>query len=405
MTILYDPGAPYINTALRWTGTVMPCVLGRKGFWLFLGMHITVCFMSRKGLLRGDDEAPDEDLFLDWNDVKVISGITTFFEVFYTNQSFSRYLQLYELMKDMMSEAIFFVYEARLFMGHDAMGYVRLAARFYLCSIFLFIVQMPENHESNSVQWNELTKLGLITDEEKRCLESYDKLARPWIVLHWCGSAIKAGHSKSSAPANTLMKILGHVQKGRDKQQAVLDTMALPLPFQYFHLLNVMIVVNLLLWGYGMGITGSMFSPAIFFFAAMIFMGMMELASQLADPFGTDDADFPLNTWMSDLLADAEVMLEYEYPGCKDNWQAALERETRFVIGPREFKVQWSDDEGEGERTPLRSASAGALMDGLRWGDSLRMGDSARMASPRGMRMPGKYGPHGRPGSIAKRPK
>ncbi len=47
--------------------------------------------------------------------------------------------------------------------------------------------------------------------------------------------------------------------------------------FQYSHLLSTMIVVKLVLWAYGMGLTDSAFAPIVYFFEALIFMGMMEL--------------------------------------------------------------------------------------------------------------------------------
>merc|ERR1719230_113639 len=95
----------------------------------------------------------------------------------------------------------------------------------------------------------------------------------------------------------------------RDLQQEVADTMHMPIPFQYFHLLNVMIIVNLLLWAYGMGLTDSVFAPVTYFFAALIFMGMMELANQLSDPFGTDGTDFPTSLWLSETLRRINVII------------------------------------------------------------------------------------------------
>ena len=43
----------------------------------------------------------------------------------------------------------------------------------------------------------------------------------------------------------------------RISQNQIGRIMEKPMPFQYFHLLNVMIVVNLGLWAYGMGLTDS----------------------------------------------------------------------------------------------------------------------------------------------------
>eukprot|EP00444_Apocalathium_aciculiferum_P059655 CAMPEP_0183596872 /NCGR_PEP_ID=MMETSP0371-20130417/175885_1 /TAXON_ID=268820 /ORGANISM="Peridinium aciculiferum, Strain PAER-2" /LENGTH=43 /DNA_ID= /DNA_START= /DNA_END= /DNA_ORIENTATION= len=43
-----------------------------------------------------------------------------------------------------------------------------------------------------------------------------------------------------------------------------------------------MICANLGLWAYSMGLTDSIFAPVVFFFASLIFIGMMELSSDLS---------------------------------------------------------------------------------------------------------------------------
>lgn len=79
--------------------------------------------------------------------------------------------------------------------------------------------------------------------------------------------------------------------------------MKMPVPFQHFHLLNCMVVINLMLWSYGMGASTSIFGPLVYFFATLIFMGMLEVATQLADPFGDADNDYPLWQWLSEAQA------------------------------------------------------------------------------------------------------
>merc|ERR1711933_566057 len=89
-----------------------------------------------------------------------------------------------------------------------------------------------------------------------------------------------------------------------------------------------MIVLNLLLWAYVLGVSDSPFPTPVFVFASLIFIGMMELASQLANPFGNDEVDFPVNPLLEDLLEDAAFILERETPGRDDAWAAMLINET-----------------------------------------------------------------------------
>merc|ERR1712232_1221819 len=84
-----------------------------------------------------------------------------------------------------------------------------------------------------------------------------------------------------------------------------------------------------------MGITNSYFAPVVYFFAAMLFMGMMELGSQLADPFGDDDVDYPVSEWLSECSETCTVLVEFHYPGWDDSFHQHLQKEPRLSQGAR----------------------------------------------------------------------
>merc|ERR1711972_25485 len=163
-------------------------------------------------------------------------------------------------------------------------------------------------------------------------------------LVHWCLDVGIQGHAMAvkalNVPQNARAGLLNKVQIFRDCQQQVRDILGLPVPFQYFHLLNMMIVINMLLWAYGMGCADSPLYTLVFVFAELIFMGMMELASAFADPFGTDEVDFPVGSWLTEWLSLSVTLLEYETPGQVDNWEAIIEKErplSRELIGVHIF--------------------------------------------------------------------
>merc|ERR1712232_1019847 len=117
------------------------------------------------------------------------------------------------------------------------------------------------------------------------------------------------------------------------------DVIRLPIPFQYFHLLNLMIVINLILWAYAVGITVSTLSAFAYFVATLTFMGMMELAKVLSNPFGDDDTDFPLNKWVSQVIEDAIVLLDAQHLGQRDKFQGLAKRETRLPNQRESFEA------------------------------------------------------------------
>jgi len=112
-----------------------------------------------------------------------------------------------------------------------------------------------------------------------------------------------------------------------------------------------MVVVNLALWAYAMGVVKSMFAPVVYFCVSIIFMGMMELASQLSDPFGHDDSDFPLFMWLMEVLDDAEVLTEYRNPEELLDMRQGNPRclHVSLPLGPSEFEGRYTLVERDAE--------------------------------------------------------
>lgn len=350
MVLDYDTNASYFGTSFTLASTVIPYVLGRCEFWLFMALHLAITFSYRAGYLVGADESKTT-LFIDWNDMKVISAITTFFEVFFTNQTFTRYLHLYDRTRNLLKCVCEFCFETSLHLKSTSQSHIRLATRYFLCSVVLFFSQMKKSEDEKL--WAELQRLSLIRPDEQEHLETYDRDMRSLVVLHWAAKVIKLGHKNSAgkAPGNALKNMIDKLVVTHGIQQEVIDTMSLPIPFQYFHLLNLMIVINLLLWAYGMGISESAFAPFVYFFAALIFMGMMELAVQLSDPFGDDETDFPLDRWLREVLEDARTLLESEQPGEDDAFKSLIKGEERLRVSPdMEQRLQAMMSPGFGDR-------------------------------------------------------
>merc|ERR1740138_976866 len=114
------------------------------------------------------------------------------------------------------------------------------------------------------------------------------------MLLHW--SLIL--YRLKSAKNNELEKAYWSVRRCQDD---VVEMLELPMLWQYFHIMNLMMMLNLILWAYAFALEPSHFASPIFVFVAAIFMGIRELSVALADPYGDDAADFPINDWMNQL--------------------------------------------------------------------------------------------------------
>merc|ERR1711904_360635 len=93
-------------------------------------------------------------------------------------------------------------------------------------------------------------------------------------------------------------------------QSQIHETLDLPMPFQYFHIMNLMLFLNLFLWAYSLGCQDSLFAPIIYMFVQMMFQGLRELSTALSDPYGTDEVDFALNDWIAPLYVQIYAAIE-----------------------------------------------------------------------------------------------
>merc|ERR1712232_620291 len=134
-------------------------------------------------------------------------------------------------------------------------------------------------------------------------------------------------------------------------QSEVVNIQQLPMPFQYFHIMNLMLLLNLTLWGYALGCQDSHFAPVIYMFVQLMFQGIRELATSLSNPFGTDDVDFKIAEWMKKLYASMYSVLQ-SHTDCRE---FDLHDDTP-LRGPHRIKNiidVWCEDKVEEVTQPL----------------------------------------------------
>jgi len=84
-----------------------------------------------------------------------------------------------------------------------------------------------------------------------------------------------------------------------------------PVPWAYFHLLNLSTFLVLFLYGYGLvDMAEWPLTVLVYAVVCLIFMGMKELSVAMADPFGDDVIDFKIEKYMAAMYDNAISHLE-----------------------------------------------------------------------------------------------
>jgi len=268
-----------------------------------------------------------------WSDMRILTAMTTFFEVFYTGECFSRYIRLWGLVNKSFSKAYDWVFMARFFMRETGRPYDRLSGHWLMVTLILALYEARAKEPMPNAGLQNLVLMGLLKQHEVDFIRSIDSDQRIIVSLHVAADIALHGYREANAPRNALKESNTSLDEFRQLVQDLHDLMNFPLPFEYVHLLSLMITMNLILWAYGIGVTRSIFGPIFYFFAAIIFTGMMDLASQLSDPFGEDDADFPLTHWILEFLTNMSALLDYEHDG---------------------LNIGFEDDLADEEQTPMQ---------------------------------------------------
>jgi len=245
----------------------------------------------------------------------------TFFVCFYNQHVFGRYNKIYDLNKRMCNNCLEAMSFVRIQM--PIMSVQRKIAKLICASAFMFFFERSEAEDvddssMSTREFTQIRQLQLLTDREIEHLEEhcdrYKTEALPSLIaLQWAMDIMRKQTPDPETRDDMLAGFYGRVYSIRRCQAEVCQILDLPMPFQYFHIMNLMLVLNLVLWAYSLGCQDSFFAPCIYMFVQMMFQGIRELSTALSNPYGEDEVDFPVTDWMLNVYARTYGLLYNSY--------------------------------------------------------------------------------------------
>lgn len=308
----YDARAGSLATILRLSRSVIPGACCRLDYFIFFGLHVLALLLFMWGTVPGFQHN-SKALKVLRNQMAILSSLTVFFEVFYTQACFKRYVLLYELCRRLLLDVGIICSDIRLHLMAYQPMHARLSVRYMLLCVVFFFQQLNQGRHVEDAH-TILVEAGfrLMLPEEQKFYAQLKCTERHLVAMVWAVEVVSLGAQESCLPANVQMGVITSMFKICDQMQLLASTANLLMPFKYFHLLNLMVSVNLAFLAYVMAANISYTSVPIYLFAEIVFMGMMFLASQLSDPFGADKVDFPWALWLRETICGSLKLLEYE---------------------------------------------------------------------------------------------
>jgi len=319
----YDTEAGILASAMRISSTIIPLVIDGPEFWCLCVLNITVCVLRHLGIF----EPKVYNVDLPWGLTSATGSLMTFFVCFYNKHVFERYNTIYDLTKFMEECCLQIVSGLRVQIPDREVQ--RKVAKLLLVSNFMFYYERTqdatdassEQEKISKHEYAQLRKLDLLDEFEIKAMTKFCKRYKndavpSLLMLQWCMLLLRRATPDPTTRDDLLVGFDDRLYELRGAMSDVTNIMDLPMPFQYFHIMNMMLVLNLVLWAYALGCQDSYFAPVLYMIAQMMFQGVRELSTALSDPFGTDEVDFDVNMWMKSLYTRMFAILED--PFCMD---------------------------------------------------------------------------------------
>lgn len=302
-------------------GSVIPLVLRNPAPYVLTVLNAATMFSVKFGYF----EPEKYHVQIHPHHSAMLTALMTFFLVFYNGHVFKRYNRIHCLMMDMSELCLELASMIARSMPsrESALKLVRML----LASTFMFYFGITPDFSDGAMgsiseaEWATMNRLNLLTTSEVQSLHAHcaDPHATSgfasFIVLHWSLRLIykevdQHRHQEFERRYTAL----------RRTQAEVLGLLELPMPMEYVHLVNMILIVTLTLLSYSMGLAESYTSMIIFCVVQLVFFGIRELTFALSDPFGIDEVDFPISSWMTSVynMCISIINDDLDVPSTKD---------------------------------------------------------------------------------------
>jgi len=310
MTIAYNAGdMNELNVLFKWRGTIMPMVLGRPVIWLLMTLHCGLLYVHLK---RPDMALPE----LPWDCVAVPQALLTFFVVFYSGNCYSRYYTLYSKCTGVAGTVMCWVGLLRVYCIGASQETLWNLSRHVIASVYVHYFGLGGDASAGGKrvtdgEWSIVMARKMLSEEERRVVASYQGF-KPFLLQEWAIQTIneylaspdtkKAAGAKIDLFHKEALALRGHCSE-------MVNMLAQPVPFPYFHAITFMLSINLVIVAYALIFYESIMTVPVFFIVCLILQGLKECAVALSDPFGGDAVDFEVDIFLANILANSKALI------------------------------------------------------------------------------------------------
>ena len=248
--------------------------------------------------------------------------------VFYNNNSYSRFYTLYGHTVGLGANTMEWVALVKLHsLPNDRAGQWN-SVRLLLAGMNILYYSLFGGDMDNA-EWSRIVERNLLSYDEVMTMKDY-KGFKPFLAVFWALEEAQQLVARKSVIDRSLNYDLGqsvraeHIHSQfrevafsfRGHCGQIINLLKQPVPFPYFHLLNLMLFaqLNLLAFVFAHSNIPPYWSSPIMMMVSVVLIGMRGLAVQLSNPFGDDLVDFEIEQFMKGAYINAVAHLKSERP-------------------------------------------------------------------------------------------
>jgi hypothetical protein len=323
----YDSNA-IIKNLLTITGTALPAIARSPIFWALFLLHLIFfiivkykpCQIGEDGLklvpgcLDGKESLNKVPLAI--GDLGPLNTLASFFVVFYSGNCFTRYTTMYGAAIAIQGKMHNISLYVRSYFIQPATRWNVI--RYLLASHFIFYWSLRRRmYDWKNSQYHEnpgsfgdicrdvLIPKGVLIPIEATQLAEY-KGNKHKLLFSWSIIALKR-IMQASMPTGEKGNPMLHSEFEQtslttDLKKEIVElrgaiglidnSMLFPIPFQYYHMVNMTVFINLSFLSYAFALRDSWLTIFIFPLIVFVILGLLQTANSLSDPFGKDECDF-----------------------------------------------------------------------------------------------------------------
>ena len=296
----YDANQRLLVTMMSWRGTILPLVFRVPFYWLSVGFHAALALTEAYTDL---DVIPDINTTL----MTLPAGLITLQAVFYASQCYGRFFEMYSNCVGIGGQTMVWAGLVRLHV-RDNFAVRWNAMRFILAASHMLYYRLDGGMDE--ADWKTIRGRRLLTEKETQTVLRYNGYA-PFLLITW---ALQEVHNelREGSPETDRWRCAAYQRFERSALDLrgncsqITNLLKQPVPWAYFHLLNVMTVLVLMLISYGfVGLASPWVSILAYMVIALMILGINQIAISMADPFGDDEVDFKLEKFLATAYQNA----------------------------------------------------------------------------------------------------